>query len=76
MTILGGPSNDDAGTQFVAVAANQTVRPIRALRGVVQNPKGSDSSAGRRHVPERPPVFSHSESSPIVIERSTDLHMS
>jgi molybdate transport system permease protein len=32
--------------------------------------------AARRQVPERPPAFSHSASSPMVMERSTDLHMS
>ena len=32
--------------------------------------------AGRRQVPELPPVFSHRASSPMLMERSADLHMS
>ncbi len=36
----------------------------------------SSSAVLRRHCPERPPVFSHKASSPTLISRSTDLHMS
>ena len=41
-----------------------------------QSENGSASVTGRRQVPDRPPVFSHNDRSPIVIDRSTDLHMS
>ena len=41
-----------------------------------QSAKSSPSAPGRRQMPERPPVFSQSASSPIVMHRSTDLHMS
>ena len=39
-----------------------------------QRPSPDESS--RRHVPERPPDFSHSAICSIVIVRSLDLHMS
>ena len=42
-----------------------------------QRPRSSSGSLlTRRYGPDRPPVFSHSAMSPIVIERSADLHMS
>ena len=41
-----------------------------------QSENGSPSGIGRRQVPDRPPVFSHRDRSPMVIDRSTDLHMS
>lgn len=42
-----------------------------------QRSKSPGSSSGeRRHTPERPPVFSHRASGPMVMARSMDLHMS
>ena len=55
-------------------------RVVRERRGAAarrQSPKVSSSRAGpARQTPDRPPVFSQRASSPIVMPRSTDLHMS
>src|SRR5262249_45522330 len=56
-------------------STSQTLRRF-CVRFANYRPNGSEPSDWRRHVPERPPVFSQSCSSPIVIERSIDLHMS
>ena len=62
----------DALSRIVDVQSNRNLRSSE----LDQRPNRSESSDCRRHVPERPPVFSQSARSPIVIERSIDLHMS
>ena len=48
-----------------------------AIPGAQRSKEETSSRLGlRRKMPERPPVFSHSLISPIVMPRSTDLHMS
>lgn len=64
-----------ARTACASAIADFTLEPPLSSRisGVDQE---SSSSDVRRHTPERPPVFSHNASSPMVIDRSEDLHMS
>ena len=62
-----------------AVVRTRLVRPgcqTSTLGGEKPQMARSPWSVGRCQRPERPPVFSHSARSPIVIARSTDLHMS
>jgi hypothetical protein len=51
-------------------------RDSSQLRAGLRYRSKPSTSTSRRNTPERPPVFSHSARSVIVIARSSDLHMS
>ena len=56
-------------------SANYCKHPLAAT--AAYSPRSRSPSRGpRRYVPDRPPVFSHRATSPITMDRSTDLHMS
>jgi hypothetical protein len=69
---VGGWPRDDRAVNST-VEAREVVKRDLVCPG--QSPN-SESSAGRRKVPERPPVFSQSARSVMVMARSMDLHMS
>src|SRR5713226_9146535 len=69
------------GSELVTRMRGYRVTISRQLWDVSQrsNEPGRSTPAApsrRRQLPERPPVFSQRQSSPMVIERSEDLHMS
>ena len=73
-----GSVEQEVSEERRAIGRGDCGRVERSRRSGERARQGSSRalSTARRQVPDRPPIFSQSASSPIVIDRSVDLHMS
>jgi hypothetical protein len=68
------PKPSTSGAVSVSTAVVPAV--VATVAGRYSPRSSSGSEDPRRNGPDRPPVFSQRATSPMVIERSADLHMS